>query len=242
MRDDRPAHGRGGLRGRRGGRAPAPGRSSSTSSATCSSRAYFLALLCEEHGAGDLADVAGGITDKLIRRHPHVFGERRGGDRRRRAPQLGADQARPTRAVAASSTTCRASCRRSFYARKVQRRASAVGFDWHAWDGAWGDLAGRAAASFARRSTRPRRRAPSTSRTPRSCTRRATSCSPASTSPGWPTSIRSWRCAPPPAASATASSGRRAGRRGGGGLGRARPDAQDAWYRRAKAHQLTGVI
>ena len=27
------------------------------------------------------------------------------------------------------------------HARKVQRRASAVGFDWHAWDGAWGDLA-----------------------------------------------------------------------------------------------------
>ena len=26
------------------------------------------------------------------------------------------------------------------HARKVQRRASAVGFDWHAWDGAWGDL------------------------------------------------------------------------------------------------------
>jgi uncharacterized protein YabN with tetrapyrrole methylase and pyrophosphatase domain len=27
------------------------------------------------------------------------------------------------------------------HARKVQRLASAVGFDWHAWDGAWGDLA-----------------------------------------------------------------------------------------------------
>ena len=26
------------------------------------------------------------------------------------------------------------------YARKLQRRASAVGFDWHAWDGAWSDL------------------------------------------------------------------------------------------------------
>jgi uncharacterized protein YabN with tetrapyrrole methylase and pyrophosphatase domain len=26
------------------------------------------------------------------------------------------------------------------YARKVQRRASAVGFDWDAWEGAWGDL------------------------------------------------------------------------------------------------------
>ncbi len=27
------------------------------------------------------------------------------------------------------------------HARKLQRRASAVGFDWQAWDGAWPDLA-----------------------------------------------------------------------------------------------------
>jgi len=26
------------------------------------------------------------------------------------------------------------------HARKLQRRASAVGFDWHEWDGAWSDL------------------------------------------------------------------------------------------------------
>jgi nucleoside triphosphate diphosphatase len=36
---------------------------------------YFLSLLLEERGAGDLAGVARGITEKLIRRHPHVFGE-----------------------------------------------------------------------------------------------------------------------------------------------------------------------
>ncbi len=36
---------------------------------------HFLALLLEERGAGDLAAVADGCREKLIRRHPHVFGE-----------------------------------------------------------------------------------------------------------------------------------------------------------------------
>ena len=36
---------------------------------------YFLSLLLEERGAGDLAQVADQMTEKLIRRHPHVFGE-----------------------------------------------------------------------------------------------------------------------------------------------------------------------
>src|SRR5678816_3850767 len=35
---------------------------------------FFLSLLLEERGQGDLAAVAGGIREKLIRRHPHVFG------------------------------------------------------------------------------------------------------------------------------------------------------------------------
>jgi uncharacterized protein YabN with tetrapyrrole methylase and pyrophosphatase domain len=37
---------------------------------------YFLALLLEERGQGDLAAVAEHCRQKLIRRHPHVFGER----------------------------------------------------------------------------------------------------------------------------------------------------------------------
>ena len=36
---------------------------------------YFLSLLLEERGKGDLAAVARGVHAKLVRRHPHVFGE-----------------------------------------------------------------------------------------------------------------------------------------------------------------------
>jgi XTP/dITP diphosphohydrolase/tetrapyrrole methylase family protein/MazG family protein/ATP diphosphatase len=36
---------------------------------------HFLALLLEERGAGDLSQVAAHVTEKLIRRHPHIFGE-----------------------------------------------------------------------------------------------------------------------------------------------------------------------
>jgi uncharacterized protein YabN with tetrapyrrole methylase and pyrophosphatase domain len=36
----------------------------------------FLSLLLEERGEGDLAAVAESCTAKLIRRHPHVFGEK----------------------------------------------------------------------------------------------------------------------------------------------------------------------
>jgi MazG family protein len=38
-------------------------------------QAYFLALLMEERGAGSLAEVADHVREKLIRRHPHVFGD-----------------------------------------------------------------------------------------------------------------------------------------------------------------------
>jgi MazG family protein len=36
---------------------------------------HFLSLLLEERGAGDMAAVAHHCREKLIRRHPHVFGE-----------------------------------------------------------------------------------------------------------------------------------------------------------------------
>ena len=41
---------------------------------------HFLALLLSERGSGDLATVAERMTEKLIRRHPHVFGEAEAGD------------------------------------------------------------------------------------------------------------------------------------------------------------------
>jgi MazG family protein len=36
---------------------------------------HFLSLLLEERGAGDLAQVAEHIRTKLVRRHPHIFGD-----------------------------------------------------------------------------------------------------------------------------------------------------------------------
>jgi uncharacterized protein YabN with tetrapyrrole methylase and pyrophosphatase domain len=36
---------------------------------------HFLSLLLEERGVGDMATVADHCREKLIRRHPHVFGE-----------------------------------------------------------------------------------------------------------------------------------------------------------------------
>jgi len=41
---------------------------------------HFLALLLEERGAGDLEQVADAMTAKLIRRHPHVFGDAQADD------------------------------------------------------------------------------------------------------------------------------------------------------------------
>jgi len=36
---------------------------------------FFLALLLEERGRGDLESVVRNVHDKLVRRHPHVFGD-----------------------------------------------------------------------------------------------------------------------------------------------------------------------
>src|SRR5690349_18712371 len=41
---------------------------------------HFLSLLLEERGGGDLEAVAEGTRAKLIRRHPHVFGEAQAAD------------------------------------------------------------------------------------------------------------------------------------------------------------------
>src|ERR1041384_6247607 len=38
----------------------------------------FHARMAEEQGAFDFGDVVQAITEKLLRRHPHVFGEARG--------------------------------------------------------------------------------------------------------------------------------------------------------------------
>src|SRR5437660_5509551 len=36
---------------------------------------YFLSLLLQEKGSSDLEEVARAVHEKLVRRHPHVFGD-----------------------------------------------------------------------------------------------------------------------------------------------------------------------
>ena len=50
---------------------------------------YFLSLLLEERGEGDLEAVAREVHEKLVRRHPHVFGDADARDAGPRARALG---------------------------------------------------------------------------------------------------------------------------------------------------------
>jgi MazG family protein len=101
---------------------------------------YFLALLLEERGAGDLAQVARGVQAKLVRRHPHVFGdvEARTAERVRsnweriKREQEGREGIFHDVAEGLPGL---------LYARKIQQRAKAVGFEYPDLAGALADLA-----------------------------------------------------------------------------------------------------
>jgi MazG family protein len=89
----------------------------------------FLSLLLEERGAGDLATVARGIHDKLVRRHPHVFGGdalETPGAVKGRWEELKRQQEEREGIFHDVPETLPA----LIHARKVQRRAASAGFDW----------------------------------------------------------------------------------------------------------------
>jgi MazG family protein len=101
---------------------------------------FFLSLLLEEKGAGDLAEVARAIHAKLVRRHPHVFG----------GPELGSAGAvrKQWDAIKTEEEEGRdeifhhvpQTLPAVLLAQKVQRRAAAVGFEYPDLDGAFTDL------------------------------------------------------------------------------------------------------
>jgi MazG family protein len=90
---------------------------------------YFLSLLLEEKGLGDLELVARGVHGKLVRRHPHVFGDAEAptaGRVRERWEEIKTEQEGREGVFHHVPESLPA----LLHARKVQRRAAAVGYDW----------------------------------------------------------------------------------------------------------------
>jgi MazG family protein len=96
---------------------------------------HFLALLLEERGAGDLAVVAAHCTEKLIRRHPHVFEDveaETAGEVLRNWDQIKRHEPGRERGIFGEVPE---NLPAPLYARKVQRRAASSGFDFPGVEG-----------------------------------------------------------------------------------------------------------
>jgi ATP diphosphatase len=92
----------------------------------------FHARMAEEAGQFDFADVARGICDKLIRRHPHIFAERKEMDIAQLHVSWEAQKARERAAAGQHGTLSDVPRALPALARaaKLGRRAGRVGFDW----------------------------------------------------------------------------------------------------------------
>jgi len=99
----------------------------------------FHARMAQEQHVFDFGDVVEAITAKLIRRHPHVFGDKRAGDpqavkglweeikAREKAEKAARGRAAPQGALAGVPVALPALTR----ALKLQAKASRVSFDWN---------------------------------------------------------------------------------------------------------------
>jgi nucleoside triphosphate diphosphatase len=95
----------------------------------------FHAQLAREAGTFAFADVAAGLVDKMVRRHPHVFGAAQVADAAEQTTAWEAHKAaeRATGAKDASALEGVALALPALLrAQKLQARAARVGFDWPA--------------------------------------------------------------------------------------------------------------
>jgi XTP/dITP diphosphohydrolase/tetrapyrrole methylase family protein/MazG family protein/ATP diphosphatase len=99
---------------------------------------HFLALLMEERGAGDLAAVADHCREKLVRRHPHVFGEGEAataGEVLRNWNRIKREDERGGEVFGRLPETLPS----TLYAKKVLKRAADAGHEWPGPGGDHGD-------------------------------------------------------------------------------------------------------
>ena len=100
----------------------------------------FHARMAQEQGAFDFGDVVQTITEKLIRRHPHVFGDARGltpeaveglWERIKAEEKAGKASARDTDEPASALDGVPVTLPALTRALKLQAKAGKVGFDWN---------------------------------------------------------------------------------------------------------------
>ncbi len=92
----------------------------------------FHARMAEEVGFFDFDEVAGAIADKMLRRHPHVFGD---AEQRAAGPAKGSwEKIKADERVADADSSVLAGVARALpalkRAQKLGKRAGTVGFDW----------------------------------------------------------------------------------------------------------------
>ena len=93
----------------------------------------FHSRIAEEQGQFNFADVAQDITNKMLRRHPHVFGEARDKNWSEEvlAQQWQAIKEKEKAAKVNSGISDEASANSAMYrAREIQKDAAELGFDW----------------------------------------------------------------------------------------------------------------
>ena len=110
----------------------------------------FHSLMAKETGQFDIRDVIENVHDKMVRRHPHVFGTRKArtsADVLRNWEQLKAEERKSNEANAGSSKSSKIESLPSLLdgiprslpgvleAAKLTRRAAHIGFDWKNADG-----------------------------------------------------------------------------------------------------------
>jgi MazG family protein len=91
----------------------------------------FHARMAEEAGLFDFDAVVAGLCDKMVKRHPHVFGDRRIADAETQT-RAWEDQKAAERGDAGALAGVAATLPALTRAVKLQKRASRVGFDWNA--------------------------------------------------------------------------------------------------------------
>jgi tetrapyrrole methylase family protein/MazG family protein len=102
--------------------------------------ATFMACMYEEAGAFTVAGVLDGLADKLIRRHPHVFGAESGADTPEKVIaqwndiKVSVEGKKPKDSLLDGVSRALPPLERAF---KIQKKAARAGFDWTDVEEVW---------------------------------------------------------------------------------------------------------